>query len=324
MAGFLNVGGSPRELVELVILSIAITGFPGAINAIGLVRELFNERGVEFSPIPAASDSGEDRFSRGLQYLEMLGSHSGLGGQDVSSSAPDLARWAIEFAAGDVFARGGLTEKQKHLSAISMLSSVGNRTDALRAHLTAALRSGVSKDEIIEVLMQMSVYAGFPASLNGFFVANNLFKDFDPPKPAEKSTSVARADHSESRTQRTKRGLKTLAKTSQSSGNAVIKSFNDIAPDIGHMILQHAYGDIFQRPGIDFTTRELTAVAAMAAVGSKTAEVPLRVHANAALNAGATRGEILETLYNLLPYCGYPAIQQAVAIVTEEFKKRPA
>ena len=324
MAGFLNVGGSPRELVELVILSIAITGFPGAINATGLVRELFNERGVDFSPIPAASDSGEDRFLRGLQYLERIGSLSGLGGQDVSSSAPDLARWAIEFAAGDVLARGGLTEKQKHLSAVAMLASVGNRTDALRAHLTAALRSGVSRDEIIEVLMQMSVYAGFPAALNAFFVANNLFKDVGPLKAAEQSSAAERANRSESRAQRTERGLKTLAKTSQASGDAVIKSFNDIAPDIGHMILQHAYGDIFQRPGIDFKTRELTAVAAMAAVGSRTAEVPLRVHANAALNAGATQVEILETLYNLVPYCGYPAIQQAVTIVAEEFKKRPA
>jgi 4-carboxymuconolactone decarboxylase len=69
-------------------------------------------------------------------------------------------------------------------------------------------------------------------------------------------------------------------------------------------------------------SRELSACAALAAVGSATTEIPLRVHINAALNVGATREEILETLVNLTPYSGYPATQQAVRIAAEEFSKR--
>jgi 4-carboxymuconolactone decarboxylase len=69
-------------------------------------------------------------------------------------------------------------------------------------------------------------------------------------------------------------------------------------------------------------TRELSACAALAAVGSATTETPLRVHIGAALNVGASREEILETLINLTPYCGFPATQQAVRIASEEFAKR--
>jgi 4-carboxymuconolactone decarboxylase len=51
-----------------------------------------------------------------------------------------------------------------------------------------------------------------------------------------------------------------------------------------------------------------------------TTETPLRVHINAALNAGASRQEI-ETLLNLVPYSGFPSVQQAVRITAEEFAK---
>jgi 4-carboxymuconolactone decarboxylase len=48
----------------------------------------------------------------------------------------------------------------------------------------------------------------------------------------------------------------------------------------------------------------------------------LRVHINAALNAGASRQEVIETLLNLVPYSGFPSVQQAVRITAEQFAKR--
>jgi len=87
------------------------------------------------------------------------------------------------------------------------------------------------------------------------------------------------------------------------------------------MIVEHSYGEIFSRKGIDPKTRELSACAALAAVCSATTETPLRVHINAALNVGASEKEIIETLVNLAPYYGYPATQQAIRIAAEEFAK---
>jgi 4-carboxymuconolactone decarboxylase len=207
--------------------------------------------------------------------------------------------------------------KAKLLAIIAMLTATGNRTNALRLHLSGALAHGVTREELIEVLIQLSVYRGFPAALNAFTVARETFADTATAKPA--AFTPTRTD---TRTTRLERGRTTLAKTSGASGDAVIRGFDDIAPDLGRMIVEHSYGEVFSRTGIDMKTRELTACAALAAVGSKTTETPLRVHINAALNVGATQEEVLETLVNLVPYSGYPAVQQAVRIAAEEFDKR--
>jgi 4-carboxymuconolactone decarboxylase len=72
------------------------------------------------------------------------------------------------------------------------------------------------------------------------------------------------------------------------------------------MIVEHSYGEVFSRSG-NLKTRELTACAALAAIGSAAMETPLRVHINAALNVAASREEVIETLINLAPYSGYLA-----------------
>lgn len=63
--------------------------------------------------------------------------------------------------------------------------------------------------------------------------------------------------------------------------------------------------------------RELTACAALAAQGTVAAEKPLGVHIDAALNLGASREEIVETLFNVIPYAGYPLIEKALLIAQE-------
>lgn len=199
-----------------------------------------------------------------------------------------------------------------------MLAATGNRRAALHLHLAGALAQGVTQQEIIEVLIQLSVYRGFPSALNAFAVASEVFSS----ATQNRTTSIALLGDKESRAARRARGMATLTKTSGSAGEAVIHSFDDIAPDLGRMIVEHSYGEVFSRPGIDVKTRELAACAALAAIGSATTETPLRVHLNAAMNVGASREEILETLINLAAYCGYPATQQAVRIASEEFARR--
>ncbi|WP_278078089.1 carboxymuconolactone decarboxylase family protein [Mesorhizobium sp. WSM4884] len=317
MTGFLNAGGRPQDLVELLFVSVAVLGFPCAVDSIALVREIFQERRIAFEAPPPASDDGTQRYRRGLEVFSAVHGEDYL--RPLETISPELARWSIEFAFGEALSREGLEPKARHLAIISMLAATGNRNEALDFHLKAALKQGVSPAEIAEALMQLSVYAGFPAALNAFGLARQAFSaDRDATAIAAPSAAA-----SESREVRRARGLATLAQTSGASGEAVIRSFDDIAPDIGRMIVEHSYGDIFSRPGIDPKTRELTACAALAAVATKTAEAPLRVHINAALNAGASRKEVLETLLNLVPYSGYPVVQQAVRIAGEEFAKRP-
>ena len=322
MDGLLNVGGRPQDLVDLMYLGIAILGFPAAIDTIGIVRQIFSERPVSFAPATPAEGDGTDRYQRGVAAFNSL-MHGDMESYLASfeNVSPDLARWSVEFAFGEVLARDGLDAKTKHLAIISMLASLGNRPEMLRLHLESALEAGATRTEVIEALIQISVYAGFPAALNAFGVAAQVLvqQSGQPAGDVPVHLSVITSESSEVRRER---GLAALAATSSGSGEAVVRSFDDIAPDIGRMIVEHAYGDVFCRPGIDPKTRELTACAALAALGTKATETPLRVHINAAISVGASRDEIVETILNLVPYCGYPAAQEAMGVAGEEFAKR--
>lgn len=321
MEGLLNVGGQPDDLVEVMFLSTAILGFPAALNAIGIVRQIFSDRAIDFSPAAPAVDDGTDRHAQGLKtFGDLMRGDPGSYVQSFQNVSPELARWSIEFVFGDVLSRDGLEPKVRQLAIASMLATQGNRPEALRRHLLGALKSGATSTEIIEALIQISVYAGFPAALNAFGVAAQVIEKPNEAAPAKAATSGTVT--SESSAVRRERGLSALAATSGASGETVVRSFDDVAPDIGRMIVDHSYGDVFHRPGIDPKTRELTACAALASRGSKANETPLRVHINAALNVGASRDELVETLLNLLPYSGYPSVQDAMRIAGEEFAKR--
>lgn len=321
IAGFLNAGGAPEKIVELLFVSVAILGFPATVNAVGIVRSVFAERELAFQPIKPATRETAERGSVGRAMLERLVAGDAQDYFDrFAGTAPDLAQLSIDFGFGEALARDGLEHKAKLLAIIAMLAAGGNRTDALRLHLAGALANGVTREEIVELLIQLSVYRGFPAALNAFSVARSVFarsvqlRQVDIPPPLG----------TESRSERLERGKALLAQTSAASGDAVVRSFDDIAPDLGRMIVEHSYGEVFSRGGIDLKTRELSACAALAAIGSAATETPLRVHIKAALNVGASRKEIIETLLNLAPYCGYPATQQAIRIAAEEFAKSNA
>lgn len=323
MEGLLNVGGTPDDLVELLFLSTAMLGFPIAIDSIGIVRNIFKERGLSFCPRKTDDDDGADRYRRGLgTFRDLMGADPATFSASVAHMSPELARWSLEFVFGDVMARDGLAKKDKHLAIISMLGATGNRSESLRLHLRAAVAGGVALASIAEAIMQLSVYAGFPAALNGFALLSAVLEDplvHHPTTAEPHSASEVEDAASESRQLRRSRGLAALAATSSASGEAVVHSFDDVAPEIGGLIVEFCYGDIFHRSGIDAKTRELTACAALTARGAATDATPLRVHIRAAIKAGARKEEVVETLLNMLPYSGYPAIRQAMILAGEEF-----
>ncbi|ARV63182.1 4-carboxymuconolactone decarboxylase [Nostocales cyanobacterium HT-58-2] len=121
---------------------------------------------------------------------------------------------------------------------------------------------------------------------------------------------------------RYKQGLEALEKISGTSGERVVNSFKDIAPDLGRYIIEFSYGDIFSRPGLDLKTRELSAVAALTAMDKVGIQVALNVHINAALNVGATQQEIVEIMMNMLPYAGFPSVQNGINVARVVFQER--
>lgn len=116
------------------------------------------------------------RFESGLRKLQEI---DGAAGEKVieslASIAPDLAKYTIEFPFGDIYQRPGLDLKSRELVTVAALTALGNCQPQLNVHINGALNVGCKPEEIVEVIIQMAVYAGFPAALNGMFVAKDVF-----------------------------------------------------------------------------------------------------------------------------------------------------
>lgn len=91
--------------------------------------------------------------------------------------APDFADLLIEFPFGDVYSRPGLDLKSRELATVAALTAMGTARPQLKVHVHGALNVGCTRQEIIEIMIQMAVYAGFPAALNGLFAAKEVFDE---------------------------------------------------------------------------------------------------------------------------------------------------
>lgn len=93
----------------------------------------------------------------------------------------------------------------------------------------------------------------------------------------------------------------------------------DVAPDLRKMILEFAYGEVYSRPGLDAKTRSLITISSVVTQGT---EPQTRTHIKRGLHVGLTPTEISEALMQLIPYIGFPRVQNALTIAQEIFKER--
>ncbi len=122
----------------------------------------------------------QNRYERGWEKLKEVDGEAGeLVIESLQEIAPDLAHYIIEFPFGDIYSRPGLDLKSRQIATVAALTALGNAQPQLKVHIHGALNVGCSREEVIEVIMQMAVYAGFPAALNGIFVAKEVFKERD-------------------------------------------------------------------------------------------------------------------------------------------------
>lgn len=123
-------------------------------------------------------DNHETRNERGRRLLARIDGEAGQAVIDsLADIAPDFADLLLEFPFGDIYARPGLSLRDREIATIAALTAMGNARPQLKVHLRAGLNVGLTRQEIVEVLMQMAVYAGFPAALNGIAAARAVFRD---------------------------------------------------------------------------------------------------------------------------------------------------
>lgn len=117
------------------------------------------------------------RFITGQKMLQQI---DGKGGdaviEKINEISPDFARYLIEFPFGDIYARPGLDLRSREIATVAALTAMGNAAPQLKVHIAAARHVGLTQEEIIETIVQMAVYAGFPAALNGLFAAKEVFE----------------------------------------------------------------------------------------------------------------------------------------------------
>ena len=122
----------------------------------------------------------DERYRRGVEILhELTGNHAEQLTSKVAEIAPDFARMTIEFPFGDLYARNTVDLRTREFAAIAALAALG-RIPQLRVHVEAALHLGCSREEVVEILMQTAIYAGFPPALNALAECHDLLVNESP------------------------------------------------------------------------------------------------------------------------------------------------
>lgn len=180
ISGALNVGCTPKQIVEAFVHVTIYAGFPAALNAVSAAREVFAARDIAPDTEQHRTEPNA-RFETGSRLLEAI---DGSGGAAVVDSladiAPDLGRLIIEYSFGDIYSRPGLSLPERELVTVAACIALGTCVPQLRLHMRGFLNVGGTTEELVEIIIQMAVYAGFPAALNGLGQLREVLAERDP------------------------------------------------------------------------------------------------------------------------------------------------
>ncbi|MGM9951643.1 MAG: carboxymuconolactone decarboxylase family protein [Lysinibacillus sp.] len=121
-----------------------------------------------------------DRFKKGLETMKEYVTEDALK-QMVESDAladiaPDLRKMIVEFAYGDIYSREGLGKKKRALVVITAVVTQGAAPQT-KTHITRGLHAGLTPKEIVEALLQLVPYIGFPRVQNALTIAQEVFRE---------------------------------------------------------------------------------------------------------------------------------------------------
>lgn len=260
-----------------------------------------------------------ERFEKGRKVLKQINDDSiedifkGLEG-----IAPVLGRFIVEYPYSEIYTREAVDLKKRELCTIAALTVMGFPQGELKAHVRGNLAAGNSPEEIIEVIIQMSAYGGFPAAINAVNTTKEVFKERNllPLKISESDTKMERKE----RKTRNQAGLEVLKQTKNQEEDEILSDLEEFIPAMRRFIIEFPYSEIYTREGLDLKTRELCTVAALTALGN--CQDQLKVHIEAALNLENTPEEIVEIIMQMTAYSGFPSTLNGLKVAKEVFKER--
>ncbi|MDO6738936.1 carboxymuconolactone decarboxylase family protein [Wenyingzhuangia sp. 2_MG-2023] len=288
-----------KHIIFLTILFIATKGF-GQI-----------EKQTKMDTIKT------ERFKKGWEKLKEI---DGEAGEKVIESlkdiSPELGTFIIEYAFGDIYIREGLDLKSKEIAVVSALTAMGNAQPQLKVHINGALNTGSTINELKEVILQMSVYSGFPSCIN----AMNSLKEVLNER-AKQGIKDTVGDFSNTPiADRLKTGELELSKLDSTQVEKLKIAYNEFSPELVQFVLEYGYADIFSRDNLDNKYRQIATISALTALG--TAESQLKFHINAGFNIGLTETEIKEIMLLMTVYSGFPSAINGMNVLKEVVNDR--
>lgn len=252
-----------------------------------------------------------ERYQRGWMKLREIDGEVGEqvvnGLKDIS---PELSRFIIEYSFGDVYSLPLLDNKSKEVAAVASLTSQG-AIPQLKVHLNGALNTGCSLGEVKEVILQMSVYCGFPRCIN----AMNVLKEVVTERTSKGIADSKGREPSKSVGERYQQGAASLATLNEEQEQILGDAFADISPILVRFIIEYGYGDVFSRDNLDVRYRQIATIAALTTLGNASSQ--LKFHIEAGLHIGLAHSEIAEIMLLMTVYAGFPAAINGINVLKE-------
>lgn len=191
---------------------------------------------------------------------------------------------------------------------LSIVSLTVQQSDGLlREAVCSALEKNVKPEEILEAVYQCAPYSGFPRVVDAVKNVREVFKMVGV-KVDENRATV----NDETRLQKGAETQTALFRTD--SFIKAIAGGKSNMPPIRYFLSSNCFGDYYTRKGLDLETRELLTMAMLVNLGT---EPQLKAHIKANLGLGKSKEFLEQVLYTILPYCGYPRILNALALLSE-------
>jgi 4-carboxymuconolactone decarboxylase len=253
---------------------------------------------------------------RGEEIVAHLG-HGTTRPRRLLTSIPGAQDYTREAVFGSVWSRPGLTLRLRLLVTISILTSL-QRLPQLRTYLNSALNVRVDATELREVLLQCSVFAGFPTTVNSLELLEEVLDARGTVVAAE---PVVRVSIEELNARGRRVQVQLFGAAAPAGEDGIAGAVGDAPEALERIERQFAFGELFQRADLDLAGRAICGLAAVVALQRPEDQ---RKWAAACLRVGVEPAAVGEVVLHAAHYAGFPAAREAMQIVQEVVSGHPS
>jgi len=173
----LGLGLSPRNIAEVFVQVGLYAGFVTTETSLAVAKEEFSARGLTLPPEPPRTDTDQMLDSKGREVMGQLHGERAQAGYAAPGNAitGTFYPMAIRYGYGELWSRPGLDRRQRMLCALAAFTAMGLDSQ-LGKFAQSAHNVGLSREQVIEAIVQTAPYSGFPRALNGLAILSDVFQ----------------------------------------------------------------------------------------------------------------------------------------------------